>query len=123
MSRAAAPARSVAPAVPLALALPCVDCGLCCSDRRGVLHGFLGGCDGLIEGGRELGGAALVHGHHFRVLLARLLGHEFDQVGVLASNEEEADAVARAKDGVAASSYIRFLGVFRSRVLSHDLVS
>ena len=63
---------------------------------RRVLHGFLGGGDGLVEGRREVGGAALVQSHHFRVFLARLLGHELNQVGVLASNEEEADAVTSA---------------------------
>ena len=69
-------------------------CRSCC---RRVLYCLPGRRDGMDESGCECGLAAFVHGYHFRETRSRLLGYELDQVGVLAPNEEEAGAVARAQ--------------------------
>ena len=93
---AAAPARPVTSSYVLLLPALRKCHRVCRSCRRRVFYRFLGRCDGALKGWCELGLAPLAHGHDLRVLRPGLFGYELNQVGVFATDKEEAYAVACA---------------------------
>ena len=94
---------------------------MCCAGLRRVFYCLLGRRDGMDESGCECGLAAFVYGYHFRETRPRLFGYELDQVGVLAPNEEEAGAVARAQYGVSEAQQRRLEGALPAEDCSFEI--